>query len=88
VARSAPLNVCTEDLHLTQASGLINAGNPNAAVDRDGSVRDLGVYGGPMYYEVTGAVDFPFVTFFTATPTVPQGGILELRSTGRVGRGQ
>jgi hypothetical protein len=85
---TAPHDVCVDDVHLAQASGLIDAGDPNLAPDRDGSTRDPGVYGGPLNYEVSGAVDYPFVTFFSATPNVPQGGILELHATGRVGRGE
>jgi hypothetical protein len=83
-----PIVWCDEDVHLTPESGLIDAGNPDAPNDRDGSRRDIGAYGGPLSYEPTGAPDFPFVTMFRASHNVPQNGVLEIRATGRVGRGQ
>jgi hypothetical protein len=79
---------CTSNVNLPSGSGLINRGDPNAAPDRDGSRRDLGIYGGPTPFIDTGAPDFPFVTQYFVPSTVPQNGILEIRSTGRVGQGQ
>lgn len=89
VAYGAAYNHCTDDLHLDPVRGasLIDAGNPSAANDRDGSPRDIGLYGGPTPYTQTGAPDFPFVTQFFVPVSVPQNGVLELRSTGRVGPG-
>ncbi len=89
VAYGTSYNHCTDDLHLDPVRGanLIDAGNPSAANDRDGSPRDIGIYGGPTPYTQSGAPDFPFVTQFFVPVSVPQNGILELRSTGRVGPG-
>jgi hypothetical protein len=81
--------VCTSDIHLNPVNGatLINSGDPNAALDRDGTRRDLGVFGGPNPFVDTGAPDFPFVTQFFVPVSIPQNGVLEIRSTGRVGQG-
>jgi hypothetical protein len=78
---------CTSNFYLPVGSGLINRGDPNAALDRDGTRRDIGLYGGPNPYVDSGAPDFPFVTQFFVPVTVPQNGVLEIRSTGRVGQG-
>jgi hypothetical protein len=78
---------CEDNVHLSQTSGLIDAGDPNAPNDRDGSRRDPGIYGGPLPYVDSGAPDFPFVTNFFVSPNAPQNGVLEIRTTGRVGRG-
>ncbi len=78
---------CVTDFSLPANSGLINRGDPNAAPDRDGSRRDIGLYGGPTPFVDTGAPDFPFVTQMFVPATVPQNGVLEIRSTGRVGPG-
>ncbi len=78
---------CNADWHLLPESGLINRGDPNFALDRDGTRRDLGVFGGatPFVPDMTPA--FPFVTSLSIPSAVPQNGVLEIRSTGSVGQG-
>lgn len=78
---------CNSDWHLLPESGLIDRGDPNFAPDRDGSRRDLGVYGGSTPYVPDMTPAFPFVTSFSVPIAVPQNGVLEIRSTGRVGQG-
>ena len=47
--------VAGDDVHLRPVSALVDAGDPDGGRDPDGSVADLGVYGGPeadfSYYE-------------------------------------
>jgi len=89
VAYDGEFTECAEDFHLHAVNGaaLIDGGDPNAPNDRDGSRRDLGIYGGPTPFVDTGAPDFPFVTNFFVPSSVPSNGVLEIRSTGRVGPG-
>ncbi len=77
----------TGDYSLASASPSIDAGQPLAADnDPDGTRNDQGVYGGP------GSVDFwpytaggPVVTNLSVTPpSVPVGGTLTLKATGKI----
>lgn len=78
----------SDDLHLSPASGLIDTGDPNAPNDRDNTRRDPGIYGGPNEFVDNGAPEYPFVTFMLVPPSIPQNGPFEIRTSGRVGRGQ
>jgi hypothetical protein len=79
--------LCVSDLHLPSGSPLIDAGDPAAGLDQDSTRRDMGVYGGSWPFSASGAPRFPFVTFLIVPASVPQNGVLEIRSTGRVGSG-
>lgn len=79
--------LCVSDLHLPTGSALIDAGDPAAGLDRDGTRRDIGVYGGSWLFSASGTPRFPFVTHLILPASVPQNGVLEIRSTGRVGQG-
>jgi hypothetical protein len=89
---SGLLQICTDatpsNLHLATGSPLIDAGDPGLPNDLDATTRDIGIYGGEEPMVDTGAPDFPFVTSLMVGTSVPQNGILEIRATGRVGRGE
>ncbi|MDZ7581889.1 MAG: right-handed parallel beta-helix repeat-containing protein [Deltaproteobacteria bacterium] len=76
-----------DNFYLSAGSGCIDKGRPIAADnDPDGTRNDQGVYGGPY------AVDFwpqpaggPVVTDLSVTPpSVPVGGTLTIRATGKI----
>jgi hypothetical protein len=74
------------DYHLSPGSPLINAGDPMSYNDRDGSRADIGIYGGQNPYRPLGIPIYPFILSLDLQPlNVPQNGVLEIMSTGRVG---
>ena len=81
------VNPYTADFHLQSASLCIDAGMVSSTYnDPDGTRNDMGVYGGP------GATSFwpepaggPVVTELSVTPpSVPVGGTLTLKATGKI----
>lgn len=75
------------DFHLSPNSLLIDAGNPISPPDRDASRADIGIYGGQTPYDEFGIPDYPFVIELEIPASVPQNGVLNIGSTGRVGNG-
>lgn len=73
--------------HLSQGSTLINAGNPIAPPDVDGSRADIGVYGGQTPYSEFGFPNFPIVTELEVPASVPQNGVLRFGARGSIGEG-
>lgn len=73
--------------HLSQGSVLLNAGNPIAPPDQDGSRADIGVYGGQTPYHEFGFPNFPIVTELEVPTFVPQNGVLRFGARGRIGQG-
>jgi hypothetical protein len=78
----------SSDFHLSTGSPLRDAGDPLSYADRDGSRADIGVYGGQTPFTPFGIPNFPFVIDLETTPySVPENGVLQIQSTGRVGTG-
>lgn len=77
----------TSDLHLDPVNGVpcIDTGSP-AILDLDGSVSDLGLYGGLTPFIDTGAPNFPFVSGLVLPGAITVGDPLPIQSTGRIGR--
>ncbi len=77
----------SRDIRLAPGVSAIDAGNP-AELDRDGSRRDLGVYGGLSPFQSGALPSFPIVTVLQVPASVPLNGVLPIFSTGRVGGGE
>jgi len=75
----------TSDLRIVPASPAFNGGHPDI-LDLDGSVSDLGIYGGPTPMVDTGAPAYPFaITVATSPATALVGTNVDLNSVGRIG---
>lgn len=78
-------NYGTSDLRIVPASPAYNGGHPDI-LDLDGSVSDLGIYGGSTPMVDTGAPAYPFAISVATTPaTALVGTNVDLNSVGRVG---
>ncbi len=75
----------TSDLRVVPVSPAYNGGHPDI-LDLDGSVSDLGIYGGPTPMVDTGAPAYPFaITVATSPATALVGTNVDLNSVGRIG---
>ena len=75
------------NLHLQAGSPCVDAGNASIAYyDLDGSLNDLGAYGGPWPMGTTGAPAMPIINQISVTPTgVAPGGTISIEVIGRFG---
>jgi len=80
-------NPSRSDYHLIQGSAQIDAGNPIAPPDQDGSRADIGIYGGQTPYHKFGFPNYPIVTELEVPASVPQNGVLRFGARGRIGPG-
>ncbi len=75
----------TSDLHIIPSSPAYNGGHPDI-LDLDGSISDLGIYGGPTPMVDSGAPAYPFAITVATTPaTALVGTNVDLNSVGRIG---